>query len=116
MAAEVRSPLFSNWHRPCHVIEGSPQGVAALAAAFETCGVSIEGRVSGHPAILGGLSSEPAASHPFETLFTGALVLEYGLLLGFLGGCEGAAGPPAPSLASPAAAGAEVGTLIIFSK
>ena len=41
-------------------------GVAALAAAFETCGVSIEGRVTGHPAILGGLSSEPAASHPFE--------------------------------------------------
>ena len=87
MAAEVCIPLFSDWHRPCHVIEGSPQGVAALAAAFETCGVSIEGRVSGHPAILGGLSSEPAASHPFETLFTGALVLEYGLLLGFLGGC-----------------------------
>ena len=66
LAAEVCSPLFLDWHRPCHVIEGSPMGVAALAAAFETCGVSIEGRVTGHPAILGGLSSEPAASHPFE--------------------------------------------------
>ena len=62
----MRFPLFSNWHRHCDVIEGSPQGVTALAAGFETCGVSIEGRVTGHPAILGGLSSEPAASHPFE--------------------------------------------------